>query len=171
MIGDMDVPVLLLNASYEPICAISAQRAVPMMLDGEVEVVSVYEGRAIRSPSLTLEYPSVVRLVRYVNVPRFRKAYLSRRAVLARDGHECAYCGGRANTMDHVVPRSKGGPHRWENIVSCCFPCNQRKDDKSLDELGWKLRYRPFRPEGDKRLLLSGGAHEHWEQWLEPTAA
>jgi 5-methylcytosine-specific restriction endonuclease McrA len=167
----MDKPVLLLNASYEPICSIAPQRAVVMILDGEVDIVSEYEGRFIRSPSTKIPYPSVVRLVRYVKVPRFRKAYLTRKAVLHRDNRECGYCGDEATTMDHIVPRSRGGAHAWENVVACCFPCNQRKDDKTLEEIGWKLRMKPYKPEGAKRVAVSAGRiPREWETWLDPAA-
>lgn len=170
----MGKPVLLLNASYEPITTISVQRAIVMILEEEADMVSSYPGLYMRSPSRTMDYPSVVRLVKYVKVPRYRKAYLSRKAILSRDGHECAYCGGRANTMDHIVPRSKGGPHTWENVIACCFSCNQRKGNRSVKEMGWKLRFQPFRPEGDKKLVVfsgNGQMHPTWEPWLEATKA
>lgn len=159
--------VLLLNATYQPICSVTMKRAIVLVLQGKAEVVSSYEGREMRSENLSIPAPSVIRLLKFVAIPRFRKAYLTRRAILQRDGNECCYCGGKANTMDHIVPRSKGGKHSWDNVVACCFPCNQRKDDKSLEEIGWAMRYKPSRPEGPKRfLLIVGRVDPSWEEWI-----
>jgi len=167
MIPSMETSVLLLNASYEPICVVSFKRAVVLVLLEKAEVVSSYEDRVVHSATREMPMPSVIRLVRYVNIPHFRKAYLSRRTVLKRDGGLCAYCGKAASTMDHIVPRSRGGLHSWENVVACCYPCNQTKDDRLLDEIGWKLRLVPTRPEGTRRLmLLIGDLEPAWEEWL-----
>ena len=160
--------VLLLNASYEPLCAISAKRAIVLVLSDKAEVVTERSGSAVHSASLSFPMPSVVRLIRYVNVPRFRKAYLSRRTILARDNKICCYCGGKANTMDHVIPRSREGRHTWTNIVACCYDCNQRKDNRLLEDLGWKMLYVPFEPEGTRRIvLILGSIDPDWEEWLQ----
>jgi len=158
--------VLLLNATYEPICVVSLKRAVVLVLAEKAEVVSARD-REVRSASFVLDAPSVIRLVRYVNVPRFRKAYLSRRTILQRDNHECCYCGKRATTMDHIMPRSRGGQHSWTNVVACCFDCNQAKDNKTPEEMGWKMRYQPFEPEGNRRIvLIVGHLDPAWEEWV-----
>lgn len=164
----METPVLLLNATFEPITAVTLKRAIILVLAGKAEIIEEKAGEVVKSATLEMPRPSVIRLVRYVNVPRFRKAYLSRRNILSRDHYRCAYCGGKANTMDHVIPRSRGGPHTWENIVACCYPCNQRKDDKLLQEAGLHLDYRPYRPEGSKRILMIIGTSDpSWEPYLK----
>ncbi len=167
IIKPMNGRVLLLNASYVPICAVSMKRAVVLVLAEKAEVVSA-GADSIRSESLWLDAPTVIRLIRYVNVPHFRKAYLSRRTILARDNHECCYCGKRANTMDHVMPRSRGGQHTWTNVVACCYNCNQEKDDRTPQEMGWSMRYPAAEPEGVRRIvLIVGTVHPAWDEWLQ----
>jgi len=159
-------PVLLLNASYEPLAVVGAKRAIVLVLQGKADVVSHHPTEQVRSESAKMAMPTVIRLLRYVNVPKFRKAYLSRRTVLARDDSECAYCGGVANTIDHIRPRSLGGRNVWENVVACCYECNQRKANRTLGDLGWTLRYRPYRPEGNRRLVMTQSTNPDWEPWL-----
>ena len=163
--------VLLLNASFEPICTISTKRAVNLVLEGKGEIISSREGIEVGSARTSLPWPTVVRLLKYVEVPRFRKANLTRKSILNRDGYICAYCGEKKPlkdmTMDHIMPRSRGGKHTWKNVIACCFPCNQRKDDRTPEEMGWALRFKPTIPEGSRRLvLISGYMHPDWEQWL-----
>lgn len=163
----MSERVLLLNASWEPICVVPLKRAVVLVLAQKAEIVTARNGSVVRSASFSLKAPAVIRLVRYVNVPRFRKAYLSRRTILQRDKHECCYCGGRATTMDHIMPRSRGGQHSWTNVVACCFDCNQAKDDRIPEEMGWKMRFRPHEPMGNTRIvLIVGHIDEAWEPYL-----
>lgn len=168
----MSKPVLLLNASFEPMCTVSTRRAANLMLEGKVEVISSREGELVRSARQEFPMPTVLRLVKYVNVPRTRKAYLTRKAVLARDNYTCAYCGEQKPlkdmTMDHIHPRSKGGPNTWKNVVACCFPCNQRKGDTSLEELGWRLRFQPYKPDGTRRVaIIAGRTEPDWDKWLQ----
>jgi 5-methylcytosine-specific restriction endonuclease McrA len=159
--------VLLLNATYEPICAVTLKRAVVLVLAEKAEVVTARDGAEFRSASLALPVPSVIRLVRYVAIPRFRKAYLTRKTILKRDDYECCYCGGRADTMDHIMPRSRGGQHSWKNIVACCYDCNQIKDNRTPDEMGWKMRFKPTEPEGARRMVLVIGTMDpSWEEWM-----
>src|SRR5690625_2141324 len=108
---------LLLNASYEPLCVIPVTRAIVLVMAEKADVVS--EGDAVlRSPSVQVPAPAVIRLRRYVKVPYRRTLALTRRNVLARDDGICAYCGGRGTTVDHVIPRSRGGGNVWENVVA-----------------------------------------------------
>ncbi|MCJ7666887.1 MAG: HNH endonuclease [Anaerolineae bacterium] len=166
---DMDGRVLLLNATYEPICVVPLKRAVILVLSEKAEIIAAHD-TVVRSASFELSRPAVVRLVRYVNIPRFRKAYLSRRTIVARDNQICCYCGSNANTMDHIQPRSRGGKHSWTNVVACCFDCNQTKDDRTPEEMGWKMRYRPTEPEGSRRILLIVGSMDpEWEEWMVMT--
>ena len=138
--------VLLLNATFEPLAVVTAKRAVVLMLTGKAECVQAALVGAFHSESLTIAAPSVMRLSRYVRVPYRRPVPMTRAGVLRRDGRRCAYCTRRADTIDHVVPRSRGGGHTWENCVAACRPCNSRKADRLLDELGWNLRVKPIAP-------------------------
>ncbi len=123
--------MLVLNATFEPINVCSVRRAVVLVLKQKAELVE--EGAwALRSERATMSRPAVIRLVSYVRVPRdAHRRKITRRAVFARDGWTCQYCGARSNlTVDHVIPRCKGGTSTWENIVASCAPCNRRKGDR-----------------------------------------
>src|SRR5829696_5730823 len=122
--------VLLLNATFEPLAVVTAKRAVVLMITGKAECVEVTIGGAFHSERLTVPAPSVMRLSRYVRVPYRRSVPMTRAGVLRRDARRCAYCGKRADTIDHVVPRSRGGPHSWDNCVAACRACNSRKADR-----------------------------------------
>ncbi len=146
--------VLLLNASHEPLHVVAARRAIGLMLDGKAEILESGP-EPIRSESMQFHRPSVIRLCRYRSIPFASVVPLSTRAVLSRDGYRCRYCGGKATTVDHVVPRSRpGGDHVWENVVAACVSCNQRKGDRLLGEIGWSLDYSPVRPTGAVARLL-----------------
>lgn len=138
---------LVLNASYEPLSVVSSRRATVLVLAQRADLVSP-SGLRMRSEHLEIEVPSVVRLRQYVKVPFRRRAALNRRSVFARDGHECQYCGGAAESIDHVVPRAKGGQHTWENVVAACRTCNVRKRDRFLHETSMVLRSTPCAPQG-----------------------
>jgi 5-methylcytosine-specific restriction endonuclease McrA len=165
----MSSRVLLLNATFEPLAVVTAKRAVLLMLSGKAECVeAALQGAAFHSENLTIPAPSVMRLSRYVRVPYRRAVPMTRAGVLRRDRRNCAYCGRRADTIDHVVPRSRGGTHSWENCVAACRPCNSRKADRMVDELGWTLRVKPAAPRrsGHSLLVLSVEPHPNWEPWL-----
>src|ERR1700722_17266700 len=122
--------VLVLNATFEPINVCTVRRAVVLLLKEKAELLE--RGRwELHSESTTFARPTVIRLVTYVGVPgAAHQRKITRRAVFARDGWTCQYCGSRSNlTVDHVIPRSKGGPSSWDNIVASCAPCNRRKGD------------------------------------------
>lgn len=161
--------VLLLNASFEPLAVVTSKRAVCLLLAGKAECLQeALEGVAFRSESLSLPAPSVLRLCRYVRVPYRRAVPMSRAGVLRRDGRRCAYCPKRADTIDHVVPRSRGGAHSWENCVAACRACNARKADRLVEELGWTLRMKPGPPtrNGAGVLVLAVEPLPAWEPWL-----
>jgi 5-methylcytosine-specific restriction endonuclease McrA len=160
---------LVLNASYEPLCLVSTRRALLLALERKAEVLHD-TGRVFRSERLVLVEPSVVRLRHYVRVPYQARVALNRRAVFARDGHRCQYCGASAENIDHVVPRSRGGRHAWDNVVAACRPCNTAKRDRLLEESGMKLRTSPAAPRERAWILVAGGAvRPDWEQYLAPT--
>jgi len=159
---------LVLNATFEPLCVVAARRAVVLVLKGKAEVVHASDG-ILHSATGELVVPSVVRLRYFVKVPYRARAALNRRAVFARDGHRCQYCGAAAENLDHVVPRSRGGTHTWENVVAACRPCNSRKEDRDLADAGLTLRRRPTAPGELTWIIVSVGAvHPHWEPYLRP---
>ena len=157
---------LVLNATYEPLCVVPARRAVVLVLSEKAEVVHESDQR-MHSARLSVVVPSVVRLVTYVRVPVRRRAPLNRRAVFARDGASCQYCGSAAESIDHVVPRSRGGEHAWENVVAACRPCNARKRDRLLHETTMSLRRRPHVPRELTWVTVAVGAvPSAWEPYL-----
>lgn len=164
--------VLLLNATFEPLAVVTAKRAVVLMLTGKAECVEAAIDEAFHSENLTVPAPSVMRLSRYVRVPYRRAVPMTRAGVLRRDGRRCAYCGRRADTIDHVVPRSRGGQHSWENCVAACRTCNSRKADRLLDELGWQLAHPPRPPNraAGGVLVLAVEPLPAWEPWLSTAA-
>jgi 5-methylcytosine-specific restriction endonuclease McrA len=139
--------VLVLNASYEPLNVCSVRRAVVLILKDKAEMLEQGE-RTLHAESITLPHPVVIRLVTYVRVPRDRaKRRITRRAVFARDSWTCQYCGTTSHlTVDHVIPRSRGGPSDWENIVTSCAPCNRRKGNRTPVEAGIHPRRKPRAP-------------------------
>ncbi|BBG04112.1 MULTISPECIES: HNH endonuclease [Pseudonocardia] len=161
--------VLLLNASFEPLAVVTSKRAIRLLLSGKAECLQeALEGTAFRSENLSLPAPSVLRLSRYVRVPYRRAVPMTRAGVLRRDGRRCAYCARRADTIDHVVPRSRGGAHSWENCVAACRACNSRKADRLVEELGWTLATVPGPPSrsGAGVLVLAVEPLPAWEPWL-----
>jgi 5-methylcytosine-specific restriction endonuclease McrA len=157
---------LVLNATYEPLCVVPLRRAVVLVLAEKATVVETGAGM-LRSERQALAVPSVVRLSRYVRVPYRHAVPLTRRAVLERDGHRCAYCARRAETVDHVVPRSRGGGHGWHNVVAACSRCNHRKGNRLLPEIGWSLDWTPAPPPATVALLVGLSRREPaWEPYL-----
>lgn len=166
--------VLLLNATYEPLTALPMRRAVVMLLRGKADVVHDDPGGpVIHSATWAIAVPSVIRLRTYVRVPYRARIPLTRAALMHRDRNRCAYCGAKAETVDHVVPRSRGGEHTWENCVAACSKCNHRKADKLLVELGWKLRLVPATPKGEHWRLISSMKEldPSWARYLGEGAA
>jgi 5-methylcytosine-specific restriction endonuclease McrA len=157
---------LVLNATYEPLGVVSSRRAVVLVLTDKA--VSVEEGeQVLHSVSCTISIPAVVRLTRFVRVPYRAGVPLTRRAVFARDGGRCVYCGAAATSLDHVVPRSRGGEHNWENVVASCGRCNHVKADRDISTLGWRLRHAPREPTGMAwRVLGTGRCDPAWHRWL-----
>jgi 5-methylcytosine-specific restriction endonuclease McrA len=158
---------LVLNATYEPLSIVSARRAVCLLLDDKAEMVEADDDAVIRSASLTVAIPAVVRLRYMVKAPRRRVAVVSRRAVFARDEYRCQYCGSRADSIDHVVPRSRGGRDVWDNLAAACRPCNTRKRDRTPDEAGMCLLRPCHAPRATAWVTL--GSHlvpDTWKPYL-----
>ncbi len=158
---------LLLNATYEPLCVVPVRRAVVLVLDEKAELIHD-SGDALHSERMTIPVPSVIRLRYYVKLPYLRRAALSRRAVFARDGSRCQYCSAPAESIDHVVPRSRGGAHDWDNVVAACRHCNTAKKDRFLSETTLVLRHRPIAPKGPTWVAVAmGSVPTLWEPYLE----
>jgi 5-methylcytosine-specific restriction endonuclease McrA len=157
---------LVLNATYEPLCVVPLRRAVVLVL-AEKAVIVESSNDLMHSERLAVPVPTVVRLSRFVRVPYRRDVPLTRRAVLERDAHACAYCGSKADTIDHVRPRSRGGLHVWTNVVAACARCNHRKGDRLLSEIGWHLRVPPAQPAPTVAVVMGWAAREpSWAQYL-----
>ena len=161
--------VLVLNATYEPINVCTVRRATVLVLKARAEVVEKSDA-FLHSESLTMARPVVIRLTTYVRIPRdAHRRKITRRAVFARDRWTCQYCGGVRGTLtiDHVVPRSKGGGSSWENIVTCCAPCNRRKGDRLPRQAGMKPLRVPKAPHPQVFVhVASTTIHPVWEQYL-----
>lgn len=147
---------LVLNASFEPLSVVSARRAVVLVLRGRA--IALEERAEVWSSELAqIAVPSVVRLVSYVRVPHQRMATVTRRGVFGRDGARCQYCALPADSIDHVLPRSRGGLHNWENVVACCRRCNTHKGDRLPEEAGMTLARRPRAPSPHAWVFASSG--------------
>lgn len=161
--------VLMLNASYEPLRLISVRRALIMLLQNKAEIIEAQE-RLLRAGAGAYQAPLVIRLVRYIAVPQPTRRSCSRRGVLVRDQETCQYCGvqpGRAHlTLDHVVPRVRGGRTEWENVVAACASCNHRKGGRTPDEAGMKLMRQPRQPRYHGfSLRIDLERHEIWRKY------
>jgi len=157
---------LVLNATYEPLCVVPQRRALLLVLAAKAVPVEDSD-EILHSATRALAAPCVVRLTRFVRVPYRGGVPLTRRAVFARDRGRCAYCGAVATSVDHVVPRSRGGAHTWDNVVSACRRCNHVKADSSISELGWRLRTAPSQPAGAAWRILATGRHDvRWSPYL-----
>lgn len=169
--------ILLLNASYEPLTTVSTRRAVALMLRGRVEAVTeqTYKMQGVVE---SLHIPTIIRLRQYINVPR-RGVGWSRRGVLGRDEYRCIYCGIRPGevgkgrlmrkhdfTIDHLVPRSRGGKNTWGNTACACFACNQRKGGRTPHEAGMPLRWEPKIPRANY-IVASGKVPTEWKVYLD----
>ncbi|MBN1284492.1 MAG: HNH endonuclease [Anaerolineae bacterium] len=171
--------VLLLNGStWEPIDIISVPRAINLVLSEKAQVVEE-SGRSLRTVSAKFPVPSVIVLHYYVNVPR-RGARWSRRGVLARDGYVCVYCGSRPGemqrgqilrkqdfTVDHIIPKSRGGVDGWTNTACACYICNHRKGSRLPSEAGMKLRWEPKTPRTSYLVISIGNGPETWKKYIE----
>lgn len=164
----MRTPVLLINASYEPIRILVAKRALTMVVKGVAEIELGHD--VYVRPGLRM--PSVIRLRRYVHVP-IRTKILSRKNIYLRDGYRCLYCGERFQagelSWDHVIPRSKGGSSDWDNLVTACKQCNHRKADRTPEEAGMPLLRRPLpRTLHTSRFVLRslGSGVPEWNRYM-----
>ena len=162
----MDSAVLLLNSDYEPLNVCNVRRAFRLVFAEKAEVIQ-YDHHDIRTATAVFRAPSVIRLHHRIKRPRPR-VRLSRREIFIRDKHTCQYCGVQTNdlTLDHVIPRHRGGGHSWENLVTACKSCNHRKGGKTLEEARFRLHRPPFEPRSDVYSMFTPYlADEHNEAW------
>jgi len=160
------VQALVLNASYEPLCVVSGRRAVVLLLTDKAVPVAAGD-ETLHSERAAVNVPAVVRLTRFVRVPYRGTVPLSRKAVFARDSGRCVYCSAPATSLDHVVPKSRGGEHTWDNVVSACSRCNHLKADRGIAELGWRLHRPPEAPSGAVwRIVGTKRIDPRWRPFL-----
>ncbi len=157
---------LLLDVGYRPLSIVSVRRAILLLISEKAEML--HEGEeSVRSERIKLNAPSVIRLRYQVAAPYRRRAPLHRKAVFARDGSLCQYCGRRAECIDHVHPRSKGGQHEWENVVACCRSCNAAKGDTLPEHSRFKLKSAPYAPEPIAvAAALRRGIPTEWDTYI-----
>ncbi len=164
----MSQDVLVLNQNYEPLNVCPTRRAVVLLIGGKAEIVVNSRGY-ILTPTAKYPRPSVIRLAHIVHRPRPRLK-LTRRAVFRRDNFTCQYCGVQSNhlTIDHIIPRHRGGAHSWENVVSACPQCNRRKGGKTLEETRMALHHKAIEPNASARSLFAHYLTEYhdWEPFL-----
>lgn len=163
----MEVPkaaVLVLNQNYEPLNVCDVRRAMGMLVGGKAEIIEDGRGE-LRTATQSFPFPSVIRLAYLIRRPRPR-VRLTRREIFRRDGYTCQYCGVQTHalTMDHVIPRHRGGTHTWENLVSACPSCNRRKGGRTPEEAHMALLHVPYEPR-PSNLYLFGPHLEQNESW------
>ncbi len=158
---------LVLNAGYEPLAVVSFKRALVLVMNEKATVIEHVEGDPVWASRRAYDRPAVIILTRYVRIPGARQVPVTRRGVLRRDGHRCGYCGSAATTIDHVLPRSRGGADTWENLVACCLRCNNLKGDRTPQEMSWSLRLVPGMPRGSYWSVRGvERADPRWEPYL-----
>ncbi len=169
--GALQAPVLVLNASYEPINVCAARRAIVLVLKG-VAMAEEENGHYLHAARVTIRVPSVIRLLEYRRIPHQTRA-LSRKNILLRDRSTCQYCGAvmpsSELTLDHVIPRSRGGVSAWENLVACCHACNRRKGNQLPGEAGMKLLREPraVTLHTSRHIMrLLGHSDDKWRKYL-----
>jgi 5-methylcytosine-specific restriction endonuclease McrA len=166
----LDGVVLVLNQNYEPLNVTNLPRAFRLVFGSKAEILA-YDHADIRTVRAVYRAPSVIRLQHQVRRPRPR-VKLTRREVFTRDRHTCQYCGhaGSDLTLDHVLPRHRGGSHSWENLVAACKPCNHRKGGRTPEEARMHLARHPFEPRSDLYSLFSpyleDERNELWRDYL-----
>lgn len=168
----MSKQVLVLNASYEPLSLVSVRRAIVLLLREKAELLEATQ-QMLHSSHQVMHEPLVIRLVHYVRLPH-RKVPSTRTAVMLRDAYTCQYCaetpGRQFLTVDHIIPRSRGGSHEWDNLVTACMRCNQKKGSLTPEEAMMQLIRKPFEPSYVALVLLSNPvAAQRWEHLMDLT--
>ena len=157
-------PVLVLNQSYEPLNICHAKRALALVMSGKAEMLENGMGY-IRTSTTSYAIPSVIKLEYIIRRPRTERK-LTRIGVFHRDGYACQYCGREGQlTIDHVMPRFRGGKHTWDNVVACCIPCNRKKAGHTLEQSGMKIKRMPVKPKNGYGFFIPHRYMNHVERW------
>lgn len=159
--------VLVLNQDYSALSICSVPKAFLLVFMNKAELVAESPDEQLRSVHETFPKPTVIRLHRYINMP-YRGVMLTRQNIFRRDGYQCQYCGSREHlTLDHVIPKSRGGKTHWDNLITACRRCNSRKGDCTPEQSGLRLRQRPFKPSFLMFIRdFSGPVDEQWLPFL-----
>ncbi|MFN1834534.1 HNH endonuclease [Balneola sp. MJW-20] len=166
----MNANVLVLNQDYQPLSVCSVQRSMKLIFLEKAELLHDDPERELRTTRRSYSYPSVIRLRNYIRLP-YAKIVLSRRNVMRRDDFTCQYCGKRSDlTIDHVIPKSRGGKDTWENLTTACDKCNVKKGNRTPKEAQMLLQTKPYRPVPITFFRdYSGGVQENWKPYLYMT--
>ncbi|WP_373524289.1 HNH endonuclease [Aquiflexum sp.] len=160
----MEKRVLVLNLDHSPVAVVTVQKALVLNFMNKVSCLSFYESLVVRTVSREFMYPAVIRLNQYKNIP-YKGVLLNRTNLFRRDSNECQYCGSKKQlTIDHILPRSKGGKTNWTNLITACHRCNVIKGDKTPDQAGMLMKSVPFRP--SLGFFLAEYAERHAEEWM-----
>ncbi|MHB8853010.1 MAG: HNH endonuclease, partial [Ignavibacteriaceae bacterium] len=166
--GKLNAKVLILNQSYEPLTVCNIKKAIVLIYLGKAELVVQDKRKELRSVSKTFPWPSIIRLSQFITLP-YKRVVLTRKNILRRDEYKCSYCG-RGDlplTIDHVVPKSKGGIDSWDNLVCACTFCNNKKGDRTPVEANMILLNRPFKPSHIMFIKnVVGKLDENWKPYL-----
>ncbi|MGQ9819988.1 MAG: HNH endonuclease [Candidatus Kapaibacteriales bacterium] len=164
----LNFKVLVLNQSYEPISVCTVRKAILLLLKTKAELVSKNDGNVISSVNKKIPIPSIIRLSKYIYIPK-KKIELSRKNILRRDGYQCQYCGVHSTylTVDHIIPKSRGGADSWDNLVTACISCNNKKGNQTPEEAGLKLIRPPRKPNHILFIRsLLGKINDDWKPYL-----
>mgnify|MGYP003297156508 CR=1 FL=1 len=153
---------LALNASFEPLTMVPIRRALRLVIDGKAEIVEAEQDRVVRSERLVMPRPAVIRLTKFIHVPRRFRRQVTNTFLFARDHYRCQYCGRMQSelkpreslTRDHVIPLSRGGTNAWTNVVAACSPCNTRKGNRAPEQANMPLIYVPYVPNRHEHFIL-----------------
>jgi 5-methylcytosine-specific restriction endonuclease McrA len=157
--------VLVLNNDYQPLNVTNLRRGFKLVIKGKAEVIKSF-GKDIKTGMNTIKRPSVIRLLKYVYTP-FKRVELSRKNIYRRDGHKCVYCGDdKKLTLDHVLPKSRGGKNTWANLVTCCARCNVTKSDSTPEEANMTMSQKPFRPTFFGFIKMFTNINESWRPFI-----
>jgi len=164
--------VLVLNADYTPLSVCTTERAFLLMYLKKAEIISATANKALRSVTQSYPFPSVIKIKQYIHVP-YKGVVLTRQNIFKRDNHSCQYCGSNKElTLDHLIPKSKGGKSSWTNLVTACKRCNSHKGDYAPEEVGLKLKSKPIRPSYVMFLRASSKyLNDDWIPFLEHKAS
>jgi 5-methylcytosine-specific restriction endonuclease McrA len=159
--------ILVLNSTYQPINTTTLARGFKLVFKGKAEILEHLSDSPILTDKKTFQRPTVIRLLKYVSVP-YRKIQLNRQNILIRDGYKCAYCGSenRILTLDHIMPKSRGGRNTWENLITSCGNCNVKKNNRTPEEANMTLLFQPFKPSYIYFVQKLEDIHFSWKGYI-----